>query len=421
MNYDETLDYLYAAAPDYHSQGVRAYKPGLATARALDRYFHHPHRSYHSLHVAGTNGKGTVCHTLAAILGGAGYKVGLYTSPHLTDFRERIRVNGEMIEKDYVTAFVAQSRAYFEPLSPSFFELTTALALDYFRFRKVDFAVIETGLGGRMDTTNIITPVVSAITSISLDHTQLLGPTLRDIAIEKAGIIKPDVPLVVGDMPNEEIYEVFRRRADELGAPYFRADADDGWDSLADWALTPVQRLNVRTILWVLDLLDSLDLTPSLPRGIVADGFARVIEQTGLRGRWEVVGQRPYTVLDTGHNEGAWRFLSEQIERLRRSRPFRKLILVTGFSADKDLDPILDLLPPAAEYIFTQASLARALRAETLAARARSRSLDARVCPTVADALRLVREIATEDDFIFIGGSNFIVADALPLLPLFEE
>ena len=412
MNYEETLAYLYTSAPVFQHDGAPAYKPGLGTSIALDNYLGNPHRSYRSIHVGGTNGKGTVCHTLAAILGEAGYRTALYTSPHLVDFRERIRVNGEMIGKDDVVDFTERHRAFFEPLKPSFFELSSAMAFDYFRSEKVDFAIIEVGLGGRLDSTNIITPLVSAITSISMDHTQFLGHTLTEIAGEKAGIIKPGVPVVIGEMPDEAVYEVIKRKAGEAGAPLLRAAERIGAEKTPELPLSPIQRLNVQTVLSVLHLLEDGHIPP-LPVHAIAGGFGKVSERTGLRGRWEVISRKPFIVLDTGHNEGAWRFLSAQIEASFRSKHCRRMILVTGFSEDKDLDPILSHMPQTARYIFTQASLRRALPAETLAAKARARNLEGDVRPSVAEALQLLEQIVGEDDFVFIGGSNFVVADAL--------
>ncbi|MDR1557428.1 MAG: bifunctional folylpolyglutamate synthase/dihydrofolate synthase [Tannerellaceae bacterium] len=412
MDYEQTLHYLYTRTPVFQHIGAPAYKPGLDTSIALDNYSGNPHRAYRCLHVGGTNGKGSVCHTLAAILRQAGYRVGLYTSPHLKDFRERIRVDGKMIDPEYVTGFVERSRSFSETLQPSFFELTSAMAFEYFRAQKVDFAVIEVGLGGRLDSTNIITPLVSVVTNISLDHTQFLGKTTKEIAYEKAGIIKPGVPFVVGDTTDEGVYEVFRRKAEEMHAPLFRADKEIR--KLPELCLSPVQALNVRTILAVLQLLS--DQSVALPFQAVEEGFRRVSELTGLRGRWEIVSRKPFTVLDTGHNEGAWNFLPSQIALAYRNNHCRRLILMTGFSEDKDIDLILDRMPPNAYYLFTQASLPRALPAANLAAKARTRNLKGEVCPTVAEAFRILKQIAAEDDFVFIGGSNFIVADALHCL-----
>ncbi|MDR1644389.1 MAG: bifunctional folylpolyglutamate synthase/dihydrofolate synthase [Tannerellaceae bacterium] len=412
MTYDETLAYLYASTPVFQFQGAPAYKPGLDTSIALDNHLNNPHRSFRTIHVAGTNGKGTVCHTLAAILQEAGYRVGLFTSPHLTDFRERIRVNGEMIGKDYVVDFTARHRAFFEPLKPSFFELTSALAFDYFRFAQVDFALIEVGLGGRLDSTNIITPIVSVVTSIGMDHTQFLGNTLPEIAAEKAGIIKSNVPVVVGDLADESLYEIFERKAREMNAPLFRAADRAPLTKAPERPLSPAQRLNERTILSVLHVLAGEHLPPLLSPTIAA-GFENVTTLTGLRGRWEVISRQPFTVLDTGHNEEAWRFLPAQIEAACRDNHCKRQILLIGFSEDKDIDPILDRMPPDACYIFTQASLRRALPVATLAAKARKRNLKGDIYPTVAAALQHLQQIATKDDFIFIGGSNFIVADAL--------
>ncbi|MDR0429200.1 MAG: bifunctional folylpolyglutamate synthase/dihydrofolate synthase [Tannerellaceae bacterium] len=433
MTYEETLHYLYGSTPVFEHIGGGAYKPGLDTSIALDNYLGNPHEAYKTIHVGGTNGKGSVCHLLAAILQRAGYKVGLYTSPHLVDFRERIRVDGEMIPKEYVTRFVEVHREVFEPLGPSFFELTSAMAFDYFRAAGVDIAVIEVGLGGRLDSTNIISPLVSVITGISKDHTQFLGDTLGEIAFEKAGIIKAGVPVVIGEMDDGVVADVFRKRAGDLKAPLFsplidpvlkgeaRLSGDGEWrynsvdygvllgglDGLAQYA-------NTQTVLCVLQALRTLDM--NVPARAVKEGFSRVVELTGLRGRWQVVSEVPYIVLDTGHNVGAWKHLTPQIEAEAELR--LNLYMIIGLSRDKDIDEVLREMPACGTYLFTRASVERALPPDVLEMRARAIGLQGEVYDTVEDAVFQVLSVAGIDDMVFVGGSNFVVADALPLLDL---
>jgi dihydrofolate synthase/folylpolyglutamate synthase len=425
MTYEETLHYLYTSTPVFEHTGASAYKPGLGTSLALDNYLGKPHTYYNTIHVGGTNGKGSVCHLLAAILQSAGYKVGLYTSPHLVDYRERIRVNGEMISEEYVVDFVEKHRVFFEPLHPSFFELTSTMAFDYFRSQKVDFAIIEVGLGGRLDSTNIITPILSVITSISKDHTQLLGETLGEIAYEKAGIIKPGVPVVIGEMDDDIVVDVFIKKAEEMNAPLFCAgeeemmtgDAKEWYYDTADYGqlfgqLTGFSQIaNTLTVLCVLRVLDELDI--EISREAVRNGFEHVVELTGLQGRWQEVLPAPYTIVDTGHNPGAWKHLNLQLTMCTVSR--RRLYMVIGLSGDKDIDGILQEMPIRAFYLFTQASTGRALPANVLAAHGKSAGLVGEAYDTVAGAVRHVMTMAGENDMVFIGGSNFVVAEALPL------
>ncbi|MDR1257658.1 MAG: bifunctional folylpolyglutamate synthase/dihydrofolate synthase [Tannerellaceae bacterium] len=425
MNYKETLEYLYASAPVYQHSGAQAYKPGLGTSRALDDYLGNPHRCYRTVHVAGTNGKGSVCHTLAAILQAAGLRTGLYTSPHLTDFGERIRVNGEMIDGDYVTDFVRRSRSFFEPLHPSFFELTSAMAFDYFRHCNVDCAVIEVGLGGRLDSTNIISTALSIITNISIDHTELLGNTLKDIAIEKAGIIKQGTPVVIGRADDETVVNVFRRKAAEMNAPLLLAQEEKPAhieQSIYEtkdfgrirYGLTgEVQHENLATVLCALRELGRL-LPLRLDQETVNRGASDVAGLTGLRGRWEKLRDRPHTIADTGHNPGAWRYITARIEAYCKERGCRAY-MVTGFSNDKDVDAILRLAPREAFYIFTQAGSQRAMPAVTLLEKARAAGLDGMAFASAPEAVAFAMSEASEDDMVFIGGSNFIVAGILPL------
>lgn len=432
MTYEETLQYLYESTPVFQHEGAGAYKPGLDTSHALDNLLDNPHRAYRTIHVGGTNGKGSTSHLLAAILQKSGYKVGLYTSPHLVDFRERIRVNGEKIDQEYVVQFVEKYREQFESLKPSFFELTSTMAFAYFRDQQVDFAVVEVGLGGRLDSTNIITPVLSVITNISLDHTQFLGDTLEAIAGEKAGIIKPGVPVVIGEAEQPSVREVFLQKAREVGAPLYIAPESiltvEGslWTD-NQWHYTTeefgnfigelggmVQSMNTVTVLAAVKALRETGI--HIPTEAIHEAFAHVVELTGLMGRWQTLCQYPRVVCDTGHNPGGWEYLSWQLEA--ESRRCNRLRMIIGISNDKDIDGVLDLMPQEATYYFTQASVSRALPAQELRKRASKHGLMGKYYTTVAAAIETVLQEATPDDFIFIGGSTFVVADAMPL---FEE
>lgn len=430
MNYEETLHYLYTSIPVFQHVGASAYKPGLETSRALDNYLGNPHRAYQTLHVGGTNGKGSTSHLLAAILQLSGYKVGLYTSPHLVDFRERIRVNGEKIPQSYVVDFVERYRRQFEPLKPSFFELTSTMAFAYFRDMHVDYAIIEVGLGGRLDSTNIITPVLSVITNISKDHTQFLGNTLEEIAGEKAGIIKPGVPVVIGDVDKENVMRVFREKAREVNAPLYASTElaplqscelgeDNRWHfrtkdfgELTGELGGMVQARNASTVLTSVSVLREIGIP--IPVEAVQDAFARVVELTGLMGRWQTVHTSPRVVCDTGHNTGGWEFLSRQLaDEAKRCRTLR---MVVGMVNDKDIDGVLSLMPKEAVYYFTQASIARALPVDEFAEKACRHGLKGGTYPNVGEAVRSALQDASEKDFIFVGGSTFIVADAYLLL-----
>lgn len=429
MTYEETLHYLYTSTPVFQHSGASAYKPGLDTSIALDNYLGNPHKAYRTIHVAGTNGKGSVCHLLAAILRQAGYKVGLFTSPHLIDFRERIRVNGKMISKEYVIDFVERHRTIFEPLHPSFFELTSTMAFDYFRTEKVDFAIIETGMGGRLDSTNIITPILSIITNISLDHTQFLGDTVEKIAFEKAGIIKPKVPALVGEVYTHSVAKVFSEAAvknetlvyfaseeDLLGESYLMDTGEWYLDSVEYGQLFGelggvVQVRNAKTVLAALNLLKSMGV--NIPQEAVREGFERVVELTGLMGRWQTLQEKPKVICDTGHNIGGWEYLNIQLNDVIKHS--RQTYMIVGMVNDKDINGVLELMPKEAFYYFTQASVERAMPATDFAVMAVGHGLNGIICDSVADAVARALERAHEEDTIFIGGSTFVVADALPL------
>lgn len=416
MNYQETIEYLFNSTPVFEKIGAKAYKPGLQTTFALDEHFGHPHQKYKTIHIAGTNGKGSSSHTLAAILQSQGYKVGLYTSPHLVDFRERIRVNGECVPEQYVIDFVEENRAFFEPLHPSFFELTTAMALKYFAEQKVDYAVIEVGLGGRLDCTNIITPILSIITNISFDHTQFLGNTLAEIAGEKAGIIKPGVPVVIGEyLP--ETRTVFEKKAKSENAPILFAqdyDADHQESSEncdVDMELKgSYQERNKKTILTALHILRQ---KLAISDEAIREGFAHVCELTGLRGRWEKLNDAPLTICDTGHNLAGWSYLAPQINAVKAETKH----IVFGMVDDKDVAHVLQLLKEMLEnrvkYYWTQPSTKRAIPVEELSELALKLGLHGSLYHSVKEAYNAALENAEKGDFVFVGGSSYVVADLL--------
>lgn len=429
MTYEETLHYLYTSTPVFQHSGASAYKPGLGTSIALDNYLENPHKAYKTIHVAGTNGKGSVSHLLAAILRQSGYKVGLYTSPHLIDFRERIRVNGKMISKEYVIDFVERHRIFFEPLHPSFFELTSTLAFDYFRSEKVDFAIIEVGMGGRLDSTNIITPILSIITNISLDHTQFLGDTVEKIAAEKAGIIKKRVPVLVGEVYSHSVAKVFSDSAGKNNTLVYFASEEDLLNEsylmdTGEWYLNTaeygqlfgalggaVQFRNAQTVLGALNLLSSMEI--NIPEEAAREGFEHVVKLTGLMGRWQILQEKPKVICDTGHNVGGWKYLSLHLNKIQKHT--RRLFMIVGMVNDKDINGVLELMPKEAFYYFTQASVERAMPAVEFAVMAASHGLTGVVCDNVAAAVKRALASSNDEDTIFIGGSTFIVADALPL------
>ena len=413
MNYQETIEYLYHATPVFEHVGASAYKPGLQTTERLDERYGHPHRMYKTIHVAGTNGKGSCSHSLCSILQEAGLRVGLYTSPHLIDFRERIRVNGIPVSEQYVVDFVEDFIQWNrdEKLTPSFFELTTALAFKYFADERVDIAVIEVGLGGRLDSTNIINPLLSVITNISFDHTQFLGNTLASIAFEKAGIIKSKTPVVVGET-NEETRPVFENKAIEVEAPITFAEEYALPTPLPEFELKgSYQDKNLRTILCAAEELkhigilnETIDVQEAIKKGLT-----KVCSNTGLRGRWETLRQQPKVVCDTGHNSAAWIYLSEQIKK----QPCRALRIVFGMVDDKDIDAVLAMMPQNAVYYFTQATTHRAIPSSHVAELASAHQLAGRCFLSVSEAYEAALKDASKDDFVFVGGSSYVVADLL--------
>ena len=423
MTYQETVTYLYNSTPLFQNIGQGAYKEGLSTTHALDEHFDHPHHTFRTIHVAGTNGKGSCSHTLAAILQSAGYKVGLYTSPHLVDFRERIRVNGRPVDEQFVINFVEQHRNFFEPLHPSFFELTTAMAFHYFATQQVDVAIIEVGLGGRLDCTNIISPDLCVITNISFDHTGLLGDTLSKIAAEKAGIIKPHTPIIIGEY-TPETHPVFLTEAVTKQAPitfacdtplYTDKENGTGHDIYHDTPYGDLhvqlrgycQEKNVSTLLHAIRAL--IDLGYILSPEAIREGFAHVCQLTGLMGRWQQLSSSPRLVCDTGHNIGGFSYIVPQL----LAQPCKTLRIVFGMVNDKDINGVLALMPRHATYYFAQASVARALDSHALQKLARQHGLTGTPYPTVEAATRAALSDAHEEDFIYVGGSSFVVADLL--------
>jgi dihydrofolate synthase/folylpolyglutamate synthase len=426
MDYAQTLDYLYNRLPMFHRIGKAAYKADLNNTIALCDFLGNPHLNFRSIHVAGTNGKGSTSHLLAAILQAAGYRTGLYTSPHLKSFTERIRIDGREIEPTAVVDFVARNQAAIDLIQPSFFEMTVGMAFDHFAREKVDIAVIEVGLGGRLDSTNVITPLVSVITNISYDHQDILGNTLPEIASEKAGIIKPLVPVVISER-QPEVAEVFIRKASEAGSPlYFAADdwkiIDRGilemrrevdvlhqgkpfLTGLSLQLLGQYQLKNIPGVMQSVQLLRQLDYP--LSDAHIRSAFAGVTGITGLKGRWQVLGQSPLTVCDTGHNEGGIRELVEQLKALH----YGTLHFIFGTVKDKDLSLVFPLLPSDARYYFCQADIPRAFPAAQLQQEAQMYGLAGVAIANVNDAIRMARQEAGLDDLLFIAGSTFVVAE----------
>lgn len=424
MTYKETLEYLFEKTPMFQERGAVAYKAGLDVTLKLSEHYKNPHKHYKTIHVAGTNGKGSVSHTIAAILSSAGYKVGLFTSPHLLDFSERIRVDGKTISQDYVLGFVSEAQGIIEELKPSFFELTTMMAFCYFRDMRVDIAVVETGMGGKEDSTNIITPVLSVITNISFDHTQFLGDTIAKIAYHKSGIIKDRIPVVIGrkDAETDIIFveEAEMRNSDLAFAPdmiEFSSVEHDIKNNLIIYE-TPyfgriegqltgiVQKENTKTILAaVLVLRKHLDI----PSHAVVSGFRNVVGLTGLRGRFETISKKPLVLCDTAHNMDGIQNVVKQLGSI----VYDRLHFVFGMVSDKDISSVLRILPKDAIYYFTRAKNKRALPLKELSRLALDHNLIGDTFDNVADAYNAAKINATSSDCIFVGGSNFIVADFL--------
>ena len=428
MSYQETLDFMFAQLPMYHRIGAAAYKADIQPTVDMMAALGNPERKFPSIHVAGTNGKGSVSHFLASILQEAGYKVGLYTSPHLVDFRERIRINGEMIPQQAVVDFVEKNRGLFDRLHLSFFEMTVGLAFDYFAKEKVDIAVVEVGMGGRLDSTNLITPELSIITNIDFDHMKFLGDTRAKIAYEKAGIIKPGIPVVIGET-HPETQQVFIDKAQECHSPIYFADQIfdcdkihiesnteqqfDVWkqselymEALEIPLLGNYQQKNLTTVMCALDLLrDKFHLSED----DIRSGIAKVVNNTHLMGRWQILGKEPLIIADTGHNVAG---ITEVVQQLAEMN-YERLHFVLGMVNDKDIDSVLQLLPHGAEYYFCKADIPRGLDAHILAQKAFDMGLRGQVYESVSHAYRSAVNNAHFDDIVFIGGSNFTVAEVV--------
>lgn len=425
MTYQQSLDYLYNRLPVFHISGGSAYKPGLEnTVRLLDA-LGNPHLNFKSVHIAGTNGKGSVSHMVAAILQQSGYKTALYTSPHLIDFGERIRINGITVDPEYVVWFVENHRDLVETVQPSFFELTMAMAFDYFAKNQVDIAVIETGLGGRLDSTNILMPILSIITNIGLDHTEFLGDTVEKIAFEKSGIIKPGVPVVIGEyLPATK--PVFVHKAAETGSKLIFAQdtyslkwLESNPDQLGfefrneryNVGLTGKYQLkNCAAVLAAMDELNLLSVNVS--SGAIHSGLSEVAQLTGLRGRWEIIDRFPLLIADTAHNVQGMSAVVEQLSRYQVNR----LHIIIGMVNDKDIDGVLQILPVNAQYYFTNAQVKRALPASDLQYQAQKNGLQGNAFPTLEEAINSAKKQAGRNDLILITGSNFVVGEALAII-----
>ncbi len=429
MTYQETLDYLFNALPMFQRVGAAAYKADLTNTIALCSHLGNPQNLFKSIHVAGTNGKGSTSHSLAAVFQAAGYKTGLYTSPHLKSFTERIRIDGKEINKDDVVQFVTAHKNFLDQLQPSFFEMTVGLAFWYFAMKAVDIAIIEVGMGGRLDSTNVISPELCLITNIGLDHTQFLGNTLSLIAGEKAGIIKEGVPVVISHTQNE-IQSVFLQKAAAMQSKLIFADQEWQVSKIEENNLDKsqnsrfqvrgrekdfelefglggdYQRFNLPGILETVVQMRNKGWN-NLSREALLLGLAGVSEQTGLKGRWQILQTRPLIIADTGHNEAG---ILEVVNQLKKY-PYSRLWMVVGMVQDKDISKVLDLLPSEANYLFCQPKLPRALDAQILANKAREKGLKGQVISEVSDALEFARKNASADDLIFIGGSTFVVAE----------
>ena len=428
MNYSETTNWMFNKFPMYQKIGAKAYKPDLGNIKELLDFLGNPQYNFKTVHVAGTNGKGTVSHTLASIFQECGYKTGLYTSPHLLDFRERIRINGQMIPEQNVIDFIGDNKEKFEEMQLSFFEMATGMAFDYFAKEKVDIAIIEVGLGGRLDSTNVINPELSIITNISLDHVAMLGNTLAEIAVEKAGIIKPNTPVVIGET-QPETKDVFMNKAKECNAPIYFADQIVDCDKIhiesLDYQkfdiwkdnelyieavefplLGNYQKKNVATVICAVEVLKNKF---NMDKKDIVNGLEFVVKNTNLMGRWQVLNRQPLVIADTGHNVGGIKEIVMQLSEMS----FRKLHFVLGCVNDKDIDGILHLLPHYADYYFCKADIPRGLDANILADKALEAGLHGNVYESVLQAYNSAINNASFDDVVFVGGSNFTVAEVI--------
>jgi dihydrofolate synthase / folylpolyglutamate synthase len=403
--YQATLSWLFSKLPMYQRQGAMAFKKDLNNTLALAKHLNNPQKKFKSIHVAGTNGKGSTSHMLASVLQEAGYKVGLYTSPHLKDFRERIKVNGQEVSKQFVIDFVAQNKAFLEAQGLSFFEMTVGMAFRYFALQKVDIAIVEVGLGGRLDSTNIITPLVSVITNISLDHTQMLGETLPEIAFEKAGIIKPAIPVVIGQK-QDEVIKVFKDMAASVKSELFLAS-----ETIFDTYKTDLkgfyQDENLKTAVASLKIIVKKGFT--LSDSALKKGLLNVVKNTGFKGRWQVLNKNPKVICDTAHNPAGLAYVFSQLAK----ENYKNLHFVLGVVNDKNLEAILPLFPKEADYYFCRPDIPRGLEAQELQKKAVKFNLKGAVFASVSQAYKEALKKADKADLIFVGGSTFVVAEVV--------
>ena len=405
MNYQDTIHWMFQQLPMYQHKGKAAYKEDLSNTITLSEYLNHPEKRFKSIHVAGTNGKGSTSHMLAAVLQEAGYKVGLYTSPHLKDFRERIRINGKVISKQFVIGFIKRNKSFFEANHLSFFEMTVGMAFDYFAKQDIDIAVVEVGMGGRLDSTNIITPELSIITNIGLDHMQFLGDTLEKIAGEKAGIIKQNIPVVIGQTQSET-QSVFKEKADVHKADIYFAD------QLIDEVLESdlkgsYQQHNIKTVIQAVTCLRPLGF--QISKAQLKHGLLNVVKLTGLQGRWQVLQQHPKVICDTAHNKEGLSYVMEQL----RAEAFDQLHVVFGVVNDKNLDAIIPLLPKDAIYYFCKPNIPRGLDADQLEWAFNKESLVGNAYQSVAQAYKAAKRNASKTDLIYVGGSTFVISEVI--------
>ncbi|APY11402.1 tetrahydrofolate synthase [Seonamhaeicola sp. S2-3] len=405
MTYQDTLNWMFSQLPMYQRQGKSAYKADLSNTHLLINHLKNPHLNFKSIHVAGTNGKGSTSHMIASVLQEAGYKVGLYTSPHLKDFRERIKINGQVVSKQFVMGFIKRNKAFFEANQLSFFEMTVGMAFEYFSKQKVDIAIIEVGLGGRLDSTNVITPEVSVITNIGLDHTQFLGNTLEQIATEKGGIIKPQIPVVIGETQTET-KDVFKKLAKQYSSKIVFADKEVKVALESD--LKGIyQSKNIKTAIQAIKELQLKDYT--ITNSNLKEGLLKVVKNTGLLGRWQVLNTHPKVVCDTGHNKEGLTYLMKQISE----ETFQDLHIVFGVVNDKDLNTIINLLPKHATYYFCKPDISRGLSVKKLKTFFNELGFKGKAYKSVKEAYRAACNNSSPEDFIFVGGSTFVVAEII--------
>lgn len=405
MNYQDTINWMFSQLPMYQRQGKSAYKADLHNTQVLAEHLNHPEFKFKTVHVGGTNGKGSTSHMLASVLQEAGYKVGLYTSPHLKDFRERIKINGKEVSKQFVISFIKKHKPFFEQHTLSFFEMTVGMAFDYFSKKKVDIAIIEVGLGGRLDSTNIITPLVSVITNIGLDHTQFLGDTLEKIAGEKAGIIKPNTPVVIGET-QIETKSVFTETAKNNNSEiYF---ADQNITSILDSDLKgSYQQKNIKTVLQTLQILKQNSFNISQKN--IALGLNSVVSNTGLKGRWQILQESPKVICDTAHNKEGLTYVVNQL----KTEVYNKLHIVFGVVSDKDLSTIIAILPKKATYYFCRPNISRGLDENNLKHTFKAHGFVGKSYSSVNEALSNAKKSAKPEDLIYVGGSTFVVAEII--------